>query len=83
MQPTLTVAPTPRYFINEQDEIRSIADPRFYFKYFISKNERWNERQRFAMNSREPLRPYVSPCVHNPPLTHHPQPPSSGRSSAA
>ncbi|TPX10595.1 uncharacterized protein E0L32_008481 [Thyridium curvatum] len=38
------------YFINEQDEIRNSKDPRFYFKYFLTKNERWNDRQRFAMN---------------------------------
>ncbi|KAK0628189.1 hypothetical protein B0T17DRAFT_144160 [Bombardia bombarda] len=40
-----------RYFVNEQDEIRLIDDPDYYFKYFITKNERWNERQRFAFNS--------------------------------
>ncbi|KAH6630485.1 Arb2 domain-containing protein [Chaetomium sp. MPI-SDFR-AT-0129] len=38
------------YFINEIDEIRLIENPDYYFKYFISKNERWNERQRFAFN---------------------------------
>ncbi|KAB5562836.1 Arb2 domain-containing protein [Coniochaeta sp. 2T2.1] len=38
------------YFVNEIDEIRSIENPNNYFKYFITKNERWNERQRFAMN---------------------------------
>ena len=43
-----------RYFINNVDEIRSIDDPKSYFKFFITKNERWNERQRFAMN-RMPL----------------------------
>lgn len=32
------------------DEIRNISDPNKYFKYFITKNERWNDRQRFAMN---------------------------------
>ncbi|OIW31142.1 hypothetical protein CONLIGDRAFT_643152 [Coniochaeta ligniaria NRRL 30616] len=38
------------YFVNSIDEIRNISDPNMYFKYFISKNERWNDRQRFAMN---------------------------------
>ena len=41
---------THSYFINEEDEVRSIANPEYYFKYFISRNERYNERQRFAMN---------------------------------
>ncbi|RYP75098.1 hypothetical protein DL771_002559 [Monosporascus sp. 5C6A] len=38
------------YFINEEDEVRSIENPDYYFKYFLSRNERYNERQRFAMN---------------------------------
>ncbi|RYP77712.1 hypothetical protein DL769_003332 [Monosporascus sp. CRB-8-3] len=38
------------YFINEDDEVRSIENPDCYFKYFLSRNERYNERQRFAMN---------------------------------
>ncbi|KAI0169810.1 Arb2 domain-containing protein [Hypoxylon sp. FL1284] len=38
------------YFINEDDEVRSIEDPNAYFKYFINRNPRWNERQRFALN---------------------------------
>ncbi|KAK4041973.1 Arb2 domain-containing protein [Parachaetomium inaequale] len=38
------------YFINDVDEIRSIEDPDYYFKYFLTKNDRWNERQRFAFN---------------------------------
>ncbi|KAK1763591.1 hypothetical protein QBC33DRAFT_518533 [Phialemonium atrogriseum] len=37
------------YFVNGDDEIRSIEDPKKYFKYFITKNDRWNERQRFAL----------------------------------
>lgn len=41
-----------RYFVNEDDEIRSIEDPKSYFKFFLYKNERYNERQRFAMNGR-------------------------------
>ncbi|KAK4239149.1 hypothetical protein C8A03DRAFT_32764 [Achaetomium macrosporum] len=38
------------YFINDVDEIRSIEDSDYYFKYFLTKNARWNERQRFAFN---------------------------------
>ncbi|KAK0632239.1 Arb2 domain-containing protein [Immersiella caudata] len=38
------------YFVNNDDEIRSIEDPDCYFKYHATKNERWNERQSFAFN---------------------------------
>ncbi|KXJ93811.1 Arb2 domain-domain-containing protein [Microdochium bolleyi] len=38
------------YFVNEDDEIRSIENHENYFKFFISRNPRWNERQRYAMN---------------------------------
>ncbi|KAI0602773.1 Arb2 domain-containing protein [Biscogniauxia sp. FL1348] len=38
------------YFVNEDDEVRSIENPDYYFKFFINRNPRWNERQRFAMN---------------------------------
>ncbi|KAI5867633.1 hypothetical protein GGS23DRAFT_612772 [Durotheca rogersii] len=38
------------YFVNEDDEIRSIQDPQYYFKYFLCRNSRWNDRQRYAMN---------------------------------
>ncbi|OTB03919.1 hypothetical protein M426DRAFT_59437 [Hypoxylon sp. CI-4A] len=38
------------YFVNENDEVRSIENPDNYYKFFISRNSRWNERQRFAMN---------------------------------
>ncbi|KAK4125268.1 hypothetical protein N657DRAFT_633134 [Parathielavia appendiculata] len=38
------------YFINDIDEIRSIENPDYYFKYFLTKNDRWNDRQRFAFN---------------------------------
>ncbi|KFY10853.1 hypothetical protein V491_07444, partial [Pseudogymnoascus sp. VKM F-3775] len=38
------------YFINDEDEIRSIENPKYYFKYFINRNERYNERQRESMN---------------------------------
>lgn len=39
------------YFVNDQDEVKSIADPTKDFTYYINKNERYNERQREAMNS--------------------------------
>lgn len=38
------------YFINEDDEIRSIENRDNYFQFFISRNPRWNDRQRYAMN---------------------------------
>ncbi|AEO65667.1 uncharacterized protein THITE_56097, partial [Thermothielavioides terrestris NRRL 8126] len=38
------------YFINDIDEIRSIDNSDYYFKYYLTKNSRWNERQRFAFN---------------------------------
>ncbi|KAK3335465.1 Arb2 domain-containing protein [Cercophora scortea] len=38
------------YFVNEVDEIRSRDDPDYYFKYFLTKNARWNDRQRFSFN---------------------------------
>ncbi|KAH7037223.1 uncharacterized protein B0I36DRAFT_358953 [Microdochium trichocladiopsis] len=38
------------YFVNPDDEIRSIANNDNYFKFFISRNPRWNDRQRYAMN---------------------------------
>ncbi|KAI1749270.1 Arb2 domain-containing protein [Xylaria castorea] len=38
------------YFINKDDEVRSIEDEDNYFKYFISRNMRVCDRQRFAMN---------------------------------
>jgi hypothetical protein len=41
------------YFVQEDsDEIRSIKNPDNYFKYFLSRNPRYNERQRFAMNGK-------------------------------
>ncbi|RSL81021.1 hypothetical protein CEP51_006157 [Fusarium floridanum] len=39
------------YFVNDEDEIRSIKDPDCYYKFFISKNMRVNERQRFHFNA--------------------------------
>ncbi|PWY91008.1 hypothetical protein BO70DRAFT_307468 [Aspergillus heteromorphus CBS 117.55] len=39
------------YFINDQDQIRKIADPAEEFQFKINKNPRWNELQREAMNA--------------------------------
>ncbi|KAI0447289.1 Arb2 domain-containing protein [Xylaria telfairii] len=38
------------YFINKDDEVRSIENEDNYFKYFLSRNVRVCDRQRFAMN---------------------------------
>ncbi|KAH6651908.1 Arb2 domain-containing protein [Truncatella angustata] len=38
------------YHVHESNEIRSIENPNNYFKFFISRNQRYNERQRYAMN---------------------------------
>ncbi|CAM1506302.1 Fc.00g059430.m01.CDS01 [Cosmosporella sp. VM-42] len=38
------------YFVNDEDEIRSIENPDCYFKYFLNKNLRINDRQRFEFN---------------------------------
>ncbi|ERS99976.1 hypothetical protein HMPREF1624_03345 [Sporothrix schenckii ATCC 58251] len=39
------------YFINEDDEIRSIEDPKYYFKYFIDKNTYYNDCHRFSFDT--------------------------------
>ncbi|ROW10516.1 hypothetical protein VMCG_01970 [Cytospora schulzeri] len=40
------------YFVDpETDEIRQISSPSYYFNYFISKNVRYNDRQRFAFTT--------------------------------
>ncbi|KUJ13645.1 uncharacterized protein LY89DRAFT_144664 [Mollisia scopiformis] len=39
------------YFVNKNDEIRSIEDPKAYFKFFITRNDRHNCVQREAMNA--------------------------------
>lgn len=39
-----------RYFVHENDEIRSIENPDNYFKFFINRNPRVNQRQRFEFN---------------------------------
>jgi len=44
------------YFVNDIDEIRSLDDPDSYFKFFLTKNGRWNERQRFCFNGMFPQR---------------------------
>lgn len=41
-----------RYFVNEQDEVRSINNPDQYFNFFINKNERIRQRQRFEFDSK-------------------------------
>ncbi|KAE8373538.1 Arb2 domain-containing protein [Aspergillus bertholletiae] len=46
------------YFINENDQIRKISDPKKEFQYKINKNSRINEMQREAMN--ECIRKIVS-----------------------
>ncbi|KAG5972973.1 hypothetical protein E4U56_005459 [Claviceps arundinis] len=38
------------YFVNEEDEIRSIENPDNYFKYFLNRNPRVNVRQRFQLD---------------------------------
>ncbi|KAI1120409.1 Arb2 domain-containing protein [Nemania abortiva] len=38
------------YFINKDDEVRSIENEDNYFKFFINRNLRICDRQRFAMN---------------------------------
>ncbi|KAL7972510.1 Arb2 domain-containing protein [Trichoderma sp. SZMC 28014] len=38
------------YFVNDQDEIRSIENPDSYFKFFLNRNPRICARQRFEFN---------------------------------
>ncbi|KAI6250898.1 hypothetical protein HI914_01002 [Erysiphe necator] len=38
------------YFVNENDEIRNIENPKAYFQYFLTKNDRINNLHREAMN---------------------------------
>ncbi|KAI1361883.1 Arb2 domain-containing protein [Xylaria arbuscula] len=38
------------YFINKDDEIRSIENEDNYYKFFLDRNPRINDRQRFALN---------------------------------
>ncbi|TVY91298.1 hypothetical protein LAWI1_G002986, partial [Lachnellula willkommii] len=51
------------YFINAKDEIRSTENPKAYFKYFITKNQRHNDAQREAMNGA--VRKIVSDRLEN------------------
>lgn len=38
------------YFVNDEDEIRCIESPDHYFKFFIDRNDRINQRQRFVFD---------------------------------
>ncbi|PHH79822.1 hypothetical protein CDD80_3683 [Ophiocordyceps camponoti-rufipedis] len=38
------------YFVNDDDEIRNIEAPDFYFKFFLDHNSRINHRQRFVFD---------------------------------
>ncbi|KAK1758731.1 hypothetical protein QBC47DRAFT_294533 [Echria macrotheca] len=38
------------YFINEDDQIRSIENPKARFNYYAKKNMRWNDRRAFAFD---------------------------------
>ena len=40
------------YFVNSDDEIRNIERPNEYFKFFLTKNDRYNAVQKEAMNSK-------------------------------
>ncbi|CAK7231147.1 hypothetical protein SCUCBS95973_007811 [Sporothrix curviconia] len=39
------------YFVNEEDQIRNIKDPKYYFKYFIDRNMYYNDSQRFSFTA--------------------------------
>lgn len=39
-----------RYFINDNDQIRQIANPEAEYQYKINRNDRFNVKQREAMN---------------------------------
>ncbi|KAF4124395.1 Arb2 domain [Geosmithia morbida] len=40
-----------QYFINDDDELRSLEDPDQYFRHFFNRNMRVNMRRRFAIDS--------------------------------
>lgn len=40
-----------RYFVNDNDQIKMISNPKQDFLYKINANERYNEMQKEAMNS--------------------------------
>lgn len=41
---------TTSLFINDDDEIRMIDNPDNYFKFHITKNDRWNARHGFSFH---------------------------------
>ncbi|OAQ99160.1 hypothetical protein LLEC1_01237 [Akanthomyces lecanii] len=63
------------YFVNDEDEVRSIAEPDYYFNYFLSKNSRVNHRQRVQFDAavqsiiHERLETLGLCKTHLPPLT--------------
>ncbi|RFU33715.1 hypothetical protein B7463_g2621, partial [Scytalidium lignicola] len=52
------------YFINDKDQIKSIENPKAYFKFFLTKNERYNSVQREAMNSMLTFQAAINAIVH-------------------
>lgn len=60
-----------RYYLNKDDQIRSIARPDQEFNYFISKNEHLCDVQREAMNSNS-LSPLLFQSQLNSCLSLHP-----------
>ena len=60
---TLHLTDNYSYFINDKDEIRSVENPKAYFKFFLTKNVRYNILQREAMNGQ--FSPF-SPATHLP-----------------
>lgn len=49
----------PSYYVNNKDEIRSIENPKAYFKFFLTKNDRHNCVQRESMNGTSGLLKYT------------------------
>ncbi|EPE08376.1 mitochondrial 40s ribosomal protein mrp2 [Ophiostoma piceae UAMH 11346] len=39
------------YFINEEDQLRNLEDPKYYYKYFITRNTYYNDSQRFSFHT--------------------------------
>lgn len=52
-----------RYFINDKDEIRSIENPDNYFNFYLDRNERINQRQRFQFDSAKDEPPPSAPFL--------------------
>lgn len=48
--PLSSISLKDRYFINDNDQIRQIANPEAEFQYKINRNDRFNVKQREAMN---------------------------------